>query len=143
MRRPAQPDTATAPTASARKHPEVTRHDDLVWPPPAEDLRAFTVVKLGEGDEQEESLLIVAGLSAKASIAPSAPAAAPAPLRRAAEPAPAMDRSTRPAPTRPADKTRGDSRVIVFRPPPASPRIAPRWFWLAPVFAAFAGRTSR
>jgi hypothetical protein len=144
MRSPAQPDTATAKDASARKHPEVNRQDELVWPPPAEDLRAFTVVKIGEGDEQAESLLIVAGLSAKAASAPSPPVATPAPARRAASPAPATERNVRPAPTRPAGKPRATaSRVVVFRPPPASPRMQPRWLWLAPVLAAFSGRTGR
>lgn len=142
MRRHAQFDTATAPTASARKHPEVSRQDDLVWPPPAEDLRAFTVVKVGEDDDQAESLLIVAGLSATAPAPPAAPAApiaVTAPERRTAEPGPATERTLRPAPQRVADRPRPapNSRVVVFRPPAASPRIVPRWLWLEPVLAAF------
>lgn len=151
MRRDAQPDTATAPTWSARKHTEVTRPDDIVWPPPAEDLRAFTVVKVGDGDEQAESLLIVAGLAATAPIAPAAPSAPgapavpPAPARRVTQPGPPIDRTPSPAPQRPADRSRPapGSRMVVFRPPAASSRIAPRWLWLAPVLAAFSGRTDR
>ena len=57
-------DTAAAPSRSLRGRPQVIRPEDLVWPPPLEDLQAFSVIKVGEDDERAAALLIVAGLAA-------------------------------------------------------------------------------
>jgi hypothetical protein len=127
-------DTAAARIRSPHGRPQVIRPEDLVWPPPQEDLQAFSVIKVGEDDERAESLLIVAGVAA--SEHPQPKVAAPASARTAP---PAIPPAAKPVPQRVVPWPRE-----AVRPRDAAPhhvglwsRLAlRRWAWLARLVAA-------
>jgi hypothetical protein len=109
MRHDSHSDTAAARTPSLRGRTQVIQPEDLVWPPPLEDLQAFSVIKVGEDDERTASLLIVAGVAA---------AARPQPV--AAAPVPTWPRNA----VRPGDVTPAHAPVVSSR------SMLRRWMWL-------------
>ena len=135
MHHDSRSDTAAARIRSPHGRTQVIRPEDLVWPPPQEDLQAFSVIKVGEDDERAASLLIVAGVAASEHPQPNA--AAPPPARTAP---PAIPPATKPIP----------QRVVPWPREAVRPRdVAPhhtgtlwsrlalrRWAWLARLVAA-------
>ena len=111
MRNASHSDTAAAPNRSLRGRTQVTRPEDLVWPPPIEDLQAFSVIKVGEDDERAASLLVVAGVVGPAHPQPKAAVAAPVPT---------WPRNA----VRPGDVAPHPTRELWSRLP------MPRWAWL-------------
>jgi hypothetical protein len=126
-------DTAAAPVRSLHGRPQVIRPEDLVWPPPLEDLQAFSVIKVGEDDERAAALLIVAGLAAPARPQPAvtapAPTPAPAPARTAPPARTAVGPAAKPAAPRAVAKPHGTSVPAAVAPPrkATSPWALPRW----------------
>lgn len=86
MRHDSRFDTAAAPSRSLHGRTQVIRPEDLVWPPPLEDLQAFSVIKVGEDDERAASVLIVAGVVAPAHPQPKAATPVPTWPRNAVKP---------------------------------------------------------
>ena len=128
-------DTAAAPSRSLRGRPQVIRPEDLVWPPPLEDLQAFSVIKVGEDDERAAAMLVVAGLVAPERPQPAVTAPAPAPARPAAPPAAAVRPAARPAPKGVVTKSRGTTVTSAIPRKATSPWTLPRWARVG-IFAA-------
>lgn len=137
MHHDSRSDTAAAPIRSLHGRPQVIRPEDLVWPPPLEDLQAFSVIKVGEDDERAASMLVVAGLVPPARPQPAvatqapAPSHAAAPARTAPPARTAIRPVTRAAAPRDAAKS-GGTRVHSALVPPGtrkvtSPWALPRW----------------
>jgi len=101
--------------------------EDLVWPPPLEDLQAFSVIKVGEDDEHAASRLILAGVAAVARPLPRVPAPAPAPTPAAA-----------PVPTWPRHAVMPGDVAPARTPIVSSRSMLLRWAWLG-LFAAVLG----
>ena len=108
-------------STSAAGRTEVGCQEDFAWPPPAEDLAAFSLVGVDGEDPRDEARLIVAGMRGTAlppaveprqPIIPRAPAPAPAAMRGAA---PAPGHATPLPPPRPPAAAR---RITVTRPEP-------------------------
>jgi hypothetical protein len=128
-------DTAAAPIRSLRGRPQVIRPEDLVWPPPLEDLQAFSVIKVGEDDERAASMLIVAGVAApvrpQPPVAAPAPSPAAAPVRTAPPARTAINPATKPAAPRAAARPGGTALAPASRRDVTSPWALPRWVRVA------------
>jgi hypothetical protein len=121
MRNASHSDTAAARIHSPHGRTQVIRPEDLVWPPPLEDLQAFSVIKVGEDDERAASMLVVAGVVAPAHPQPAAAAPAPAPR-------PAY--TAVPVPTWPRNAVRPDDVAPHYTGSVWSRLTLRRWGWL-------------